>query len=180
MGFGCILNRGMAGAPSCKKTERGVIGKRPLTNLSAFPASDLAVQESELSQAKHVAALWPRTKMGRNFSHREGLRKICSRCRSPLVLLRRSFGEYYQCGYWAALENRGSRLLAAARGSNPLLSAALRGPRGPRNCLNNERFLTNSFPDGSLKLVLKRGTVSIFQGGLTSRLSLLCCILPRI
>jgi hypothetical protein len=179
MGFGCILNRGMAGAPSCKKTGRGVIGKRPLTNLSAFPASDLAVQESELSQAKHVAALWPRTKMGRNFSHREGLRKICSRCRSPLVLLQRGFGEYYQCGYWAALENRGSRLLAAASRSNPLLSASFRDPRAVKSLSDREWFLTNPSLESTFKVVFKRGSVP-FLGGLTSRLSLSSGILPRV
>jgi len=140
-----------------------------------------------LWQANHISVLhgrnWVRrakTTMGRNSARFDRIRIRWSRDRITLVSLRRSFGEYYQCGYWAALENRASRLLAAARGSNPLLSAALRGPRNLRICLTNERFLTNSSPDANLNLVLKRGTVSIFQGGLTSRLSLLCCILPRI
>ncbi len=91
----------------------------------------------------------------------------------PIAFPQWGFGEYYQCGYWAALENRGSRLLAAARGSNPLLSACLRDPRDVKTCLTQEWFLTNSSAGGILKLVLKRGTVPIFQGGLTGRLSLL-------
>ena len=99
--------------------------------------------------------------------------------RNTLVLLQRGFGEYYQCGYWAALENRGSRLLAAARGSNPLLSASLRDPRAVKSFLAREWFLTNSSPDATFKLVLKRGAVP-FSGGLTSRLSLLAGVLPLV
>jgi hypothetical protein len=38
--------------------------------------------------------------------------------------------------------------------------------------------LTHSSSNANLKLVLKRGTVRIFQGGLTSRLSLLSYIPP--
>lgn len=116
--------------------------------------------------------------MGRNSSPFERIRKIWSRRRSTLVLLKWGFGEYYQCGYWAALENRGSRLLAAARGSNPLLSAALRDPRDVKTYFTREWFLTRPSSDGTFKLVLKRGTVS--QGGLTGRLSLLCDILPDV
>ncbi len=136
-----------------------------------------------LWQANHISALLRalgheqarrvRTVMGRNSSRFERIRKVCCRNRSTLVLLKWGFGEYYQCGYWAALENRGSRLLAAARGSNPLLSACLRDPRDVKTCLTQEWFLTNSSAGGTLKMVLKRGTAPIFQGGLTGRLSLL-------
>ena len=118
--------------------------------------------------------------MERNFSRFERIRKVWSRDRSTLDLLKWGFGECYQCGYWAALENRGSRLLAAARGSNPLLSAALRDPRDLKSCLASESFLTSRWSSAILKLVLKRGTVSIYRGGLTSRLSLLLDLLPRI
>ena len=114
-----------------------------------------------------------RTKMEQNPPRFERIRKSCGPHRSRLALLKRGFGEYYQCGYWAALENRGSRLLAAARGSNPLLSAALRDPRDFRTCLTREWFLTNLSSNGILKLVLKRGPIPVFQGGLTGRLSLL-------
>ena len=107
------------------------------------------------------------------LSRFEQIRSVCCRDRSTLVSLRWGFGEYYQCGYWAALENRGSRLLAAAMASNPLLSACLRDPRDVKTCLTRERFLTSSSSDGILKLVIKRGSVPVFQGGLTSRLSLL-------
>jgi len=120
------------------------------------------------------------TILGRNFSRFERIRKICCRHGSTLVLLERGFGEYYQCGYWAALENRGSRRLAAARGSNPLLSACLRDPRDVKTCLTLKWFLTNSSSDGMLKLVLKRGTAPIFQGGLSGRLSFLADILSRV
>jgi hypothetical protein len=118
--------------------------------------------------------------MERFFSCFERIRRIWSRDRSNLVLLKWGFGEYYQCGYWAALENRGSRLFAAARGSNPLLSAGLRDPRDLRISLTSEWFLTSRWSSAIVKLVLKRGAVSIFRGGLTSRLSLLFDILPRI
>jgi len=114
------------------------------------------------------------------FSRFERIRKDWSRDRSTLVLLKWGFGEYYLCGYWAALENRGSRLFAAARGSNPLLSAALRDPRDVKICLTRDWFLTSRSLDATLKVVLKRGTVPVFQGGLTGRLSLLSGILPRI
>jgi hypothetical protein len=113
-------------------------------------------------------------------SNFERIRRIRSRDRSTLMLLKWGFGEYYQCGYWAALENRGSRLFAAARGSNPLLSAVLRDPRDVKTCLTREWFLTIPSSEGTLKLVLKRGSVSVFQGGLTSRLSFLYGILPWI
>jgi hypothetical protein len=83
-------------------------------------------------------------------------------------------------GSRAALENRGSRLFAAARGSNPLLSAGVRDPRDVKVCLSREWFLTEQLSAGSFKLVLKRGTVSIFQGGLTGRLSLLSTILTGV
>jgi|SRR5712671_3801958 len=121
-----------------------------------------------------------KTIMERNLSRFERIRRICCRHGSTLVLLEQGFGEYYQCGYWAALENRGSRLLAAATGSNPLLSAWLRDPRDVTTCLIQEWFLTNSSTDATFKQVLKRGTVPIVQGGLTSRLSLLSNILPRV
>jgi hypothetical protein len=118
------------------------------------------------------------SKTGRIHSRFERIRMIWSLDGSTLVLLEWGFGEYYQCGYWAALENRGSRLLAAARGSNPLLSAALRDPRDLKACLCHEWFLTRPLSLGILKLVLKRGSVSFFQGGLTSRLSFLSNLLP--
>ncbi len=117
--------------------------------------------------------------MERNFSRFARIGESCSRYRSTLVLLKWGFGEYYQCGYWAAPENRGSRLLAAARGSNPLLSAALRDPWDLRITLTGEWFLTNRTSGGILNLVLKRGSAP-FVGGLTGRLSLLSGILPRI
>jgi len=161
--------------------------------LSPKPAElHLSSRGSQLAlrQANHIFVLlrargqeWTRRTlpiMERNFSPFERIRKSFSRDRSTLVLLKWGFGEYYQCGYWAALENRGSRLLAAARGSNPLLSACLRDPRDVKNCLMQEWFLTNFSADGTLKLVLKRGTAPIFQGGLTSRLSLLSSILPGV
>ncbi len=143
-----------------------------------------------LWQANHISALlrargheWTRgakTILERNSPRFERIRKICGRDRSTLVLLKWGFGEYYQCGYWAALENRGSRRLAAARGSNPLLSAALRDLRDIKTRLTREWFLTSPSSNGTLKLALKRGTAPIFQGGLTSRLSLLSNILPGI
>ena len=117
--------------------------------------------------------------MERTFSRFERIRKTCCRDRSTLVLLKWGFGEYYQCGYWAALENRGSRLFAAARGSNPLLSAVLRDLRDVRITLTGEWFLTNRTSSGILHLVLKRGTAP-FLGGLTGRLSLLFGIRLRI
>ena len=122
----------------------------------------------------------PKTIMERVFSSFEQIRTIPSRDRSTLVVLKWGFGEYYQCGYWAALENRGSRLFAAARGSNPLLSAALRDPRDLKNCLASEGFLTNRLLSATLNLVLKRSSVSVFRGGLISRLLLLSDIPPRI
>ena len=142
-----------------------------------------------LWQANHISALpcarghectrRPMPIMEQNFSHFERIRGICFRDRSTLVRLKWGFGEYYQCGYWAALENRGSRLLAAARGSNRLLSAALRDPRDLRITLTGEWFLTSRTSSDTLRLVLKRGTAP-FLGGLTGRLSLLPGILPRI
>jgi hypothetical protein len=84
-----------------------------------------------------------KTRMERNFSGFARIHKIWSRYRSTLVLLKWGFGEYYQCGYWAALENRGSRLFAAARGSNPLLSAALRDLRDFRTRLIHKSWLTH-------------------------------------
>jgi len=116
--------------------------------------------------------------MERIFSRAERIEEIRLHGRSTLVLLKRCFGEYYQCGYRAALENRGSRLSAAARGSNPLLSAVLRDPRDIKTCSTGEWFLTNPSPDATLKVVLKRGTN--FQGGLNSRLSLLRDILHQV
>src|SRR5580700_1760922 len=118
------------------------------------------------------------TIMERNFSRFERIRKICCGGGSTLVLLKWGCGEYYQCGYWAALENRGSRLFAAARGSNPLLCAALCDPRAFRITLTGEWFLTNRTAGGILRLVLKRGTAPVL-GGLTSRLSLLYDTLLR-
>jgi len=141
-----------------------------------------------LWQANHISTLlraraWigkAKTILEQNVSLFERIRTTCCRDGSTLVLLKWGFGEYYQCGYWAALENRGSRLLAAARGPNPLLSAALRDPRDVKTCLTRGRFLTDPSSSGTLKVVLKRGAAPIFQGGLISRLSLLCDILPRI
>jgi hypothetical protein len=46
-------------------------------------------------------------------------------------------------------------------------------------CLNREWFLMNLPPDATFELVLKRGKARCL-GGLTSRLSLLFDILPRI
>jgi len=135
--------------------------------------------EPHLRAAPTSRARVAKTIMERKFSRFKRIRKICSCNRSTLVSLKRGFGEYYQCGYWAALENRGSRLLAAARGSNPLLSAGLRDPRDVRTRLTREWFLTSRSSGDTLKLVLKRGTALVFQGGLTSRLSLLSDILPR-
>lgn len=112
-----------------------------------------------------------KTIMERIFLRLNPIQKICSCDRSTLALLKQGFGEYYQCGYWAALENRGSWLLAATRGSNPLLSAALRDPRDLRITLTGEWFLTNRTSGGILKSVLKRGTAP-FLGGLTGRLLL--------
>jgi hypothetical protein len=118
--------------------------------------------------------------MERFFSRLKRIRKISRLDRCTLTLLKLGFGEYYQCGYWAALENRGSQLLAAARGSNPLLSAALGDPRDIKTCLGLEWFLTSPSSNSNLKLVLKRGLTPILQGGLTSRLSLLSKILPGV
>ncbi len=139
--------------------------------------------------ANHISALLyanrrdstqnAKTKMERNFSCFERIRNVSSQDRSTLALLRWGFGECYQCGYWAALENRGSRLFAAARGSNPLLSAALRDPRDISTSLTRKSSLTHPSSDAIFKLVLKRGTAP-FLGGLTSRLSLFCDILPRV
>ncbi|PYX27728.1 MAG: hypothetical protein DMG77_18170 [Acidobacteria bacterium] len=136
--------------------------------------------------SNHISALRPtsrarvaKTIMERDFPRFERIRRIYSCDRSTLVSLKRGFGEYYQCGYWAALENRGSRLLAAARGSSPLLSAGLRDPRDIKTCLTRAWFLTDRSSDGTLKVVLKRGTALVFQGGLTSRLSFLPDILLR-
>ena len=106
-------------------------------------------------------------------------RRIYRQDRSTLALLKWGFGEYYQCGYWAALENRGSWLLAAARGSNPLLSAVLRDLRDVGFYLIREWFLTVLSADAIFGLVLKRGYVP-YLGGLTSRLSLLLDIAPRV
>ena len=123
-----------------------------------------------LWQANHISAFLrarpqvdarARTIMERIFSGFERIRRMWSRDRSTLALLRRGFGEYYQCGYWAALENRGKRLFAAARGSNPSLSAALRDPRDLRVALTSECSLTNRSSDAKLNLVLKRGTSTI-------------------
>ena len=119
-----------------------------------------------------------RTKMGREFSCPERIPIVSSCDRSTLALLKWGFGEYYQCGYWAALENRGSRLFAAARGSNPLLSA-LRDPRDVRTNLTCRSSLTHASSDAIFGLVLKRGTAPSL-GGLISRLSLLRDILPQV
>jgi len=56
----------------------------------------------------------------------------------------------------------------------------LRDPRDLKTCLTSECFLTTCSSSAILNLVLKRGTVSIFRGGLTSRLSLLSDTPPRI
>lgn len=140
-----------------------------------------------LWQAKQICKLpcrddWTpkaKTKAGQNSSCFERIRKACAHTRSTLALLRWGFGEYYQCGYWAALENRGSRLFAAARGSNPLLSAAVRDPRTLGTLSGRNSLLTQMSSEGSLEVVLKRGPLP-FLGGLTSRLSLLYDILPPV
>jgi hypothetical protein len=49
-----------------------------------------------------------------------------------------------------------------------------------KTCLTSEYFLLNPSSAVIFKLVLKRSTAPIFQGGLTSRLSLLSDILPRV
>jgi hypothetical protein len=117
--------------------------------------------------------------MERDFSCFERIRKICNSDCNTLALLKWGFGEYYQCGYWAALENRGSRLFAAARGSNPLLSAAVRDSRDIRTCcINREGRLTNPSSDDTFKLVLKRDSAP-FLGGLTGRLLLFCDYFPN-
>lgn len=128
-----------------------------------------------LSQRTRIA----RTKMEQEFSCLERIPRICSRVRSRLALLNRGFGEYYQCGYWAALENRGSRLFAAARGSNPLLSAAVRDPRDIRSGLTRKSSLTHPSSESNLRLVLKRVTAPV-PGGPTGRLSFFCDILPQV
>jgi len=51
---------------------------------------------------------------------------------------------------------------------------------GVRTCLTRDYFLLNRSSDATFKLVLKRGPVSVFQGGPTSRLSLLPDILPGV
>lgn len=126
-----------------------------------------------------IGSLGSNAKMEQIFACLETIRKICCRGGSTPALLKCSFGEYYQCGYWAALENRGSRLCAAARGSNPLLSA-VRDPRDLSALLPYNSLLTHRSSAGNLKVVLKRGPVPSFQGGLTSRLSLLHDILPPV
>lgn len=118
-------------------------------------------------------------KMERISSRSKRTWRLFSYYRSTLALLKWGFGEYYQCGYWAALENRGSRLFAAARGSNPLLSAAVRDPRTLGTLSGRNSLLTHLSSEGNLKLVLKRGPLP-FLGGLTSRLSLLYDILPQV
>jgi len=142
-----------------------------------------------LWQANHISALlilcgcdWmqkTKTKMEQICSLSDRIGKIWSSDRSTLGVLKCSFGEYYQCGYWAALENRGSRLFAAARGSNPLLSAAVRDPRAFGTLSARNSLLTHVSSEGNLKLVLKRGPLP-FLGGLTSRLLLLYDILPPV
>jgi hypothetical protein len=52
--------------------------------------------------------------------------------------------------------------------------------RNTKSILTGEWFLTNRTSDGTLKLVLKRGTVSVFRGGLTGRLSLFPDNLPPV
>jgi hypothetical protein len=47
-------------------------------------------------------------------------------------------------------------------------------------CLTREYFLLKRSSDGTFNLVLKRGAVPIFQGGLISRLSLFSAIPSRI
>lgn len=133
-------------------------------------------------QATRISALLRVRGQQRTRTARTRMERVFSRWRhgrSTLALLKWGFGEYYQCGYWAALENRGSRLFAAARGSNPLLSAALRDPRDIRSSLTRKSLLTHHSSDATFKLVLKRGTAPSL-GGLTSRLSLFCDILPRV
>jgi hypothetical protein len=63
---------------------------------------------------------------------------------------------------------------ASSRGSH------LANPRKVRGFSWREYFLTEGTPNGGLDLVLKRGLLSNFQGGLTGRLLLLLEIPPRI
>jgi hypothetical protein len=165
------------------KTEEPDRAEMPSLRIGSR-GSQLALWQAKLmallSARGHKHARTAKTIMERLFSLFERIRRMRSCHRSTLVLLEWGFGEYYQCGYWAALENRGSRLLAAARGPNPLLSAALRDPREVKTCLTRAWFLTDPSPNGTLKVVLKRGTAPIFQGGLMSRLSFLRNIPPRI
>src|SRR5437016_13748650 len=85
--------------------------------------------------SNHISGLRPtsrarvaKTIMERDFPRFERIRRIYSCDRSTLVSLKRGFGEYYQCGYSAALENRGSRLRATARGASALRPDGLRAP----------------------------------------------------
>jgi hypothetical protein len=134
---------------------------------------------SGLLSARYGWARGAKTISERNYSRFERIRTICRQVGSTLVILKWGFGEYYQCGYWAALENRGSRLFAAARGANPLFSAAVRDLRDLRFHLIGEWRLTGLAPDANLKVVLKRGSVP-YPGGLTSRLSLLFGVPPQV
>jgi Porphobilinogen deaminase, dipyromethane cofactor binding domain len=133
-----------------------------------------------LWQAHHISALLrshelqqarrSETKMERIVLLSARIWKTLAGKHSTLVLLKWGFGEHYQCGYWAALENRGSRLPAAARGSNPLLSAWLRDPRNTKRHLIQSCFLTSLPAGDTISMVLKRGIVSVLQGGPTGRL----------
>jgi len=59
-------------------------------------------------------------------------------------------------------------------------AAADKALPGVRSCLTRECLLLNPPADANFKSVLKRGTVPVTEGGLTSRLSLLFDILPRV
>jgi hypothetical protein len=131
------------------------------------------------SQLAHLRVDSAKSEMEQNSSCIGRNPSVSSHDRSTLVLLKWGFGEYYQCGYWAALENRGSRLFAAARGSNPLLSAAVRDPRDIRTCSTRKSSLTHSSANAKFRKVLKRG-LAPFLGGLTSRLLFFCDVLPRV
>ena len=150
---------------------------RRLFNLHDKPRR--AGKEKRSGDSLVTAAQIAKTEMESNYSCFEKIRKICAHALSTLALLKCTFGEYYHCGYWAALENRGSRLCAAARGPNPLLSA-VRDPRDLSTLVARNSLLTHRSSAGNLKVVLKRGPITIFQGGLTSRLSLLHDILPPV
>jgi len=75
--------------------------------------------------------------------------------------------------------SRGSQL-ALWRANRISVPLRARGHKWVKTSLTRAWFLTDASPNGSLKVVLKRGTASSFQGGLIGRLSLLRDVLLRI